>query len=153
MDKVDVAAVQPGVELMKCVQLALLCLPIKFAGPIIKQLPKVFKVSPLLPSSAWCLIRPACLTNALSEVRQDLCLDVNRERSDMQGGFHCRSYRLASIVTNGLTRIRLQAAIYFCLHRGSLQENMARGQPRFRGKPRPKNSVKNYMSAKVGWAV
>jgi hypothetical protein len=93
-----------------------LCLPIEFAGPILKQLPKVLKVSPLLPRNAWCLIRPSRLTNSLSEVRQDLWLDVDRERSDMQGCFHCRSYRIASIVACGLTRIRLPAAIYFCLH-------------------------------------
>ena len=83
MDEVDVHAVQLGAELSGRVQLTLLCLPIEFAGPILKQLPKVLKVSPLLPSSAWCLIRPAGLTNALSKVRQDLCLDVDRERSDM----------------------------------------------------------------------
>src|SRR5438132_12740908 len=45
-----------------------------------------------------------------------------------------------------LTRIRLQLAIYFCLHRGSLPENTAGRQPRFGAKPRPKISVKNYMS-------
>jgi hypothetical protein len=83
MDEVDVYAVELGAELSGRVQLALLCLPIEFAGPILKQLPEVLKVSPLFPSSAWCLIRPAGLTNALSEVRQDLCLDVDRERSDI----------------------------------------------------------------------
>src|SRR5882724_477692 len=31
------------------------------------------------------------------------------------------------------TRIRLRAAIYFCLHRGSLTENTAGRQPRCRG--------------------
>jgi hypothetical protein len=83
MDEVDVHAVELGAELSGRVQLALLCLPIELVGPIRKQLPKVLKVSPLLPSSAWCLIRPARLTNALSEVRQDLCLDLDRERGDM----------------------------------------------------------------------
>jgi hypothetical protein len=43
--------------------------PIELVGPIGKQLPKVLKVRPLLPSSAWSLFRPARLTNALSEVR------------------------------------------------------------------------------------
>src|SRR5438093_13479740 len=48
-----------------------------------------------------------------------------------------------------LTRIRLQLAIYFCLHRGSLPENTARRQPRFPGQtPRPKNPEK-YMSHKT----
>jgi hypothetical protein len=37
----------------------------------------------------------------------------------------------------GLTRIRLQLAIYFCLHGGSLPENTAGAQPRFRGKILP----------------
>jgi hypothetical protein len=83
MDEVDVDAVELGAELSGRVQLALLCLPIELVGPIRKQLPKVLKVSPLLPSSAWCLIRPARLTNALSQVRQDLWLDLDRERSDM----------------------------------------------------------------------
>jgi hypothetical protein len=83
MDEVDVDAVELGAELMEYVQLAFLCPPIELVSPILKQLPKVLKVSPLLPSSAWCLIRPASLTNALLEVRQDLCLDVDRERSDM----------------------------------------------------------------------
>src|SRR4029453_15914061 len=78
MDEVDVDAVEPGAELMECVQLALLCAPIELVGPIGQQLPKVLKVSPLLPASAWCRIGPARLTNALSEVRQDLCLDLDR---------------------------------------------------------------------------
>src|SRR4029453_4600711 len=63
MDEVDVHAVELGAEMSGRAQLPLLCLPIEFAGPILKQLPKVVKVSPLLPSSAWCLIRPAGLTN------------------------------------------------------------------------------------------
>jgi len=33
-----------------------------------------------------------------------------------------------------LTRIRLQSAIYFCLHAGSLPENTARRQPQFEAK-------------------
>src|SRR5438874_2508955 len=41
-----------------------------------------------------------------------------------------------------LTRIRLQRAIYFCLHRDSLPENTAGGQPRFGAKPAPKNFCK-----------
>src|SRR5207237_54927 len=69
MDEVDVDAVELGAELSGRVQLTLLCLPIELVGPIRKQLPKVLKVSPLLPGSAWCLIRPARFTNALSEVR------------------------------------------------------------------------------------
>jgi hypothetical protein len=38
-----------------------------------------------------------------------------------------------------LTRIRLQSAIYFCLHRGSLPENTAGRQTRFGAKPALKN--------------
>jgi len=50
-----------------------------------------------------------------------------------------------------LTRIRLQRAIYFCLHRGSLSKNTARGQSRFRRalSPAPKSPAKNYMPAKT----
>ena len=48
----------------------------------------------------------------------------------------------------GLNRIRLQLAIYFCLHRGSLPDKTARGQPRFWARSVSKNSVKNYMSYK-----
>ena len=49
----------------------------------------------------------------------------------------------------GLTRIRLQPAIYFCLHRGSLPENTAGRQPRLGAKnPRPQDFVKNCISAK-----
>lgn len=48
-----------------------------------------------------------------------------------------------------LTRIRLQPALYLCLHRGSLPENTAGRQPRFRGKTQAlQNSVKNLMSYK-----
>src|SRR6266536_953355 len=39
----------------------------------------------------------------------------------------------------GLTRSRLQFAIYFCLHRGGVPENTARRQPRFGQNPSPKN--------------
>src|ERR1700693_1774799 len=38
-----------------------------------------------------------------------------------------------------LTGIRLQAAIYCCPHSGSLPENSAERQPRFRAKPPSKN--------------
>jgi hypothetical protein len=42
-----------------------------------------------------------------------------------------------------LTRIRLHRTIYFCLHRGSLPETTAEGQPRFGGTiPCPKNAVR-----------
>ena len=37
----------------------------------------------------------------------------------------------------GLNRIRLQPAIHFCLHRGSLSEKTTRRQPRFRRKTPP----------------
>ena len=49
-----------------------------------------------------------------------------------------------------LTRIRLQSAIYFRLHRGSLLENTAGGQPRFRRalSPAPKISVKTICHIK-----
>ena len=49
----------------------------------------------------------------------------------------------------GLTRIRLQPAIYFCLHRGSLPKNAEGGQPRIQGEIVPKNFGKNYMSCKI----
>jgi hypothetical protein len=53
---------------------------------------------------------------------------LNRRRS---GGHH-----------TGLTRIRLQHAIYFCLHRGSLPENTAGDQPGFREKLVLKKTLK-----------
>ena len=40
VDEVDVHAVQLSAKLSGRVQLALLCSPIEFAGPILKQLPK-----------------------------------------------------------------------------------------------------------------
>ena len=49
-----------------------------------------------------------------------------------------------------LTRIRLQSAIYFRLHAGSLPENTAGRQSRFGANSPPKFSVKNYMSRKIG---
>jgi len=42
-----------------------------------------------------------------------------------------RIVRVGNPVHSGLTRIRLQLAIYFCLHRGSLPENTARWQESF----------------------
>src|SRR6476646_1916993 len=49
-----------------------------------------------------------------------------------------------SVPSQHLTRIRLQCAIYFCLHRRSLRENITPGQPRFRAQsPAQENSVKN----------
>ena len=54
-----------------------------------------------------------------------------------------------------LTRIRLQRAIYFCLHRGSLPENTAGRQPRFRGKTCAQNFRKKlYVRRKsANWAA
>ena len=85
MDEVDVDAVELGAELIRRVQQALLCVPIELVGPIRKQRFKVLKVSPLLPGRAWCLIRPARVADTRSEVRQDLRLDLDRERGDVQG--------------------------------------------------------------------
>src|SRR5204863_422093 len=45
----------------------------------------------------------------------------------------------AASTEEDLTRIRLQRAIHFCLHRGSLPENTPGRQPRFAAKPEPKN--------------
>jgi hypothetical protein len=46
-----------------------------------------------------------------------------------------------------LSRIRWQFVIYFCLHRGSLPENTAGRQRRFRGQnPLPRQNQYSYMS-------
>ena len=45
----------------------------------------------------------------------------------------CRWLSLSIASARYLTRIRLQSAIYFRLHRGSLPENTEGGQPRFAG--------------------
>src|SRR5439155_5990499 len=83
MDEVDMDAIELGLELIDRVQLALLCAPIEPVGPIRKQLFKVLKISPLLPGIPWCLIRPARVADTLSEVREDLVLDLDRERGDV----------------------------------------------------------------------
>src|SRR5438874_6191089 len=54
-----------------------------------------------------------------------------------------------SVRPHHLTRIRVQLAIYFCLHRGSLPEHTAGGQSRFRANPPPQKFRKNYVSAKT----
>ena len=54
------------------------------------------------------------------------------------------------MVVRRLTRITLQPAIYFCVYGDNLPENAAARQPRFWIKTAPKNSVKNYMSDKIG---
>jgi hypothetical protein len=77
MDKVKPNTIDLRVVVLEAIERPLLGPPIELIGPIRKQLPKVLKVSPLFPGSAWCLIRPARLTNALSEVRQDLFLDAD----------------------------------------------------------------------------
>ena len=84
MDEVDMDAVEIGAELVDRVQLAFLCAPIELVGPIRKQLFKVLKISPLLPGIAWCLIRPARVADTLSQIRQDLVLDLDRERTNVQ---------------------------------------------------------------------
>jgi hypothetical protein len=76
-------AVELGAELVGRVQLALLCVPIELVGSIRKQLLEVLEVSPLVPGRAWCLIRPARAADALSEVREDLGLDLDRERGNV----------------------------------------------------------------------
>src|SRR6266478_5751915 len=64
--------------------------------------------------------------------------------SDYHAGRSFRRKRYdARRCSQGLTRIRLQLATYFCLHRGSFTESTATGQPRLRDKTRDlKNSVK-----------
>ncbi len=52
---------------------------------------QVIKIGPLFPGRAWCRIRPARVTDALSKVRQSLCVDADQERSDLWGDFHRRS--------------------------------------------------------------
>ena len=53
------------------------------------------------------------------------------ERKRMKSRRRCR-------LSGDLTRIRLQLAIYFCVHRGSLNQNAARWQASLRSiKPRP----------------
>ena len=85
MDEVNVDAVELGAKLIDRVQLALLCAPIKPVGPICKQLFKVIKIRPLVPGNAWCLIRPARVADALPEIKENLFLDPDRERSDVNG--------------------------------------------------------------------
>src|ERR1041384_1885470 len=50
---------------------------------------------------------------------------------------HGRSFSSGTV--NRLTRIRLQRAIYFCLHGGGVPENISGGQPGFWRTP-PKTS-------------
>src|SRR5262249_10548929 len=88
MDEVDADAVDIGPELFGRVQRALLGVPVELVGPIGEQLREVLQVSPLIPGGAWCGIRPARLADALSKVGQDLRLDLDGERSDVQGWFH-----------------------------------------------------------------
>ena len=85
MDEVDVDAVELGAKLIDRVQLALLCAPIKPVGPICKQLFKVIKIRLLVSGNAWCLIRPARVADARPEIKENLFLDPNRERSDADG--------------------------------------------------------------------
>src|SRR4029077_3753333 len=55
--------------------------------------------------------------------------------SDYHAGRSFRRKRYdARRCSKGLTRIRLQLATYFCLHRGSFTESTATGQPRLRDK-------------------
>ena len=57
MDEVDVDAVEFRAEVIDRIQLALLCASVEAVHPICKQLFKIIKVSPLVPRSAWGLIR------------------------------------------------------------------------------------------------
>src|SRR5678810_1008962 len=85
MDEVDMGAVELGAELFGRVQLALLRTPVEPVGPVREQLFEVLEVGSLVPGRAWCLIGPARAADALAEVGKDLCLDLDRERGDVQG--------------------------------------------------------------------
>ena len=74
-------SVELGLELIGGVQCALLRAPVKFVGPIRKQASQAIKIGPLFPGRTWCRIRPARVADALSKVRQSLCVDVDQERS------------------------------------------------------------------------
>src|SRR5580765_3979471 len=54
--------------------------------------------------------------------------------------------------TRGLTGIRRQRAIYFCLHRGSLPENTTGRQPRFRA-AKPAREVVGYIPVMCDWCA
>jgi hypothetical protein len=69
-------------------------------------------------------------------VRDDRTMIAAPVQCDVDGipkGSHYVRVPIA-IRQGSLTRIRLQLAIHFCLHRGSLPENSAGRQPRFRRK-------------------
>ena len=84
MDEVDVDTIEFGAELSERVQRTLLRAPIELVSPIGKQLSQVLEVGSLLPGSAGRLIRPARVVEACSQVRQDVFIDLDRERSDGQ---------------------------------------------------------------------
>jgi hypothetical protein len=83
-----------------------------------------------------------------SELRRHGRRLMAQSLSASHGSLH-RSYSPIAIILACRvcrTRIRLQLAIYFCLHRGSLPENTARRQPRFRGqKPIPDKISEKYI--------
>ena len=99
-------AIKLGAKLLCYLEVALLCAPIEAVGPICKQLSKIIEISALVSGSAWCLIRPARVADALSQVRQNLFPDVDRERSDAERRFHCGSCDPGGILAYSLTRKR-----------------------------------------------
>jgi hypothetical protein len=83
MDEVDMNAVEIGAEMIDRVQFALSSVPIEPVGPVREQPSQVREVSPVFPRSARGLVRPARVADALSQVRQDVGLDLDRERGDV----------------------------------------------------------------------
>ncbi len=75
MDKMDMNAIKLGTEVIEPVQLTLLRPPVELVGPVRQHVSQILKVGALLPNSTWCLIRPACVANAASQIRQYLFIN------------------------------------------------------------------------------
>src|SRR5512144_2839308 len=88
MNEVDLDTVDFGAEVLEPVQLTLSGTPVELVAPVREQPLQVFEVGPLTPGRAWRRIGPARGADALSEIREDLRLDVNREWRHAKGRFH-----------------------------------------------------------------
>src|SRR5262245_18174307 len=98
--EVNVDGAEFSAKVLERVELALLRPPVEAVGPVAKKSLQVLEVGPLRPGGARRLIRPARVTDARSQVDQNLIRNADRKRRHMHRlALHAHESGCASFLT------------------------------------------------------